>query len=236
MSTYIVKSLEQAKLLTDPFKGKLLERFADKPVTTKQVADLMGEKAPRLYRHVDALFEAGLLELVAEKPKRGTVERYYRTVASRFEVDPHLFSKSSGQHNESVELMRSLFRETEKDLLHLLELPEESCVDDVDRPLLMRVVLRSNRREIDRLRNKLEEWLTECQALTENAEPTEDDMAYAGMLTFYPLPDEKNADGGPGYLSAGFTRPRSIRVWPVSRSVSSMLRVCSPSSSRARSQ
>lgn len=193
MSTYVVKSLEQAKLLTDPFKSKLLERFAGKPLTTKQVADLMGEKAPRLYRHVDALFEAGLLELVEEKPKRGTVERYLRTVASRFEVDPHLFAKSD-QPNEAVEMMRSLFRETEADLVHFLEQPEESFADPVDQPLIMRVSISGNRREITRLRDKLEEWLTECQELAENNEQSKDDLAYSGLLAFYPQPADKNAD------------------------------------------
>ena len=194
MSTYIVKSLEQAKLLTDPFKAKLLERFAGKPATTKQVADLMGEKAPRLYRHVDALYEAGLLELVQEKPKRGTVERYFRTVASRFEVDPHLFSNSSGQNNESVDMMRSLFRETETDLLRLLELPEESFADSAAQPLLMRVAISGNRRDIGRLRDKLEEWLKECDALAENGERQDDDVAYAGLLTFYPMPEAQKDD------------------------------------------
>ena len=189
MSTYIVKSLEQAKLLTDPFKAKLLERFAGNPVTTKQVADLMGEKAPRLYRHVDALFEAGLLELVQEKPKRGTVERYFRTVASRFEVDPHLFSSSPEQNNESVKMMRSLFRETEADLLHLLEQPEESFTESVAQPLLIRVALSGNKREIGRLRDKLEEWLKECDELAEKGERQDDDVAYAGLLTFYPVPE-----------------------------------------------
>jgi DNA-binding transcriptional ArsR family regulator len=188
MSTYIVKSLEQAKLLTDPFKAKLLERFAGNPVTTKQVADLMGEKAPRLYRHVDALFEAGLLELVQEKPKRGTVERYFRTVASRFEVDPHLFSSSPEQNNESVDMMRSLFRETEADLLHLLEQPEESFTESAPQPLLIRVALSGNKREIGRLRDKLEEWLKECDELAEKGERQDDDVAYAGLLTFYPVP------------------------------------------------
>ncbi len=189
MSTYIVKSLEQAKLLTDPFKAKLLERFAGNPVTTKQVADLMGEKAPRLYRHVDALFEAGLLELVQEKPKRGTVERYFRTVASRFEVDPHLFSSSPEQNNESVDMMRSLFRETEADLLHLLEQPEESFTESAAQPLLIRVALSGNKREIGRLRDKLEEWLKECDELAEKGERQDDDVAYAGLLTFYPVPE-----------------------------------------------
>ena len=103
MTTYIIKTLEQAKLLTDPFKLKLMERFGGSPVTTKQVADQMGEKAPRLYRHVNALFDAGLLELVEEKPKRGTVERYYRTIASRFEVDPELFATSAQHRDEGLE-------------------------------------------------------------------------------------------------------------------------------------
>ena len=194
MSTYIVKSLEQAKLLTDPFKAKLLERFAGNPATTKQVADLMGEKAPRLYRHVDALFEAGLLELVQEKPKRGTVERYFRTVASRFEVDPHLFSSSPEQNNESVDMMRSLFRETEADLLHLLEQPEESFTESAAQPLLIRVALSGNKREIGRLRDKLEEWLKECDELAEKGERQDDDVAYAGLLTFYPVPEAQKDD------------------------------------------
>ena len=116
MDTYVVKRLEQAKLLTDPFKLKLLERFGGKPVTTKQVADRMGEKAPRLYRHVDALVDEGLLELVEEKPKRGTIERYYRTVASRFEVDPALFSTSSGVGDDAVNMLRGIQRDTESDL------------------------------------------------------------------------------------------------------------------------
>ncbi len=195
MSTYIVKTLEQAKLLTDPFKGKLLKRFAGRPVTTKQVADLMGEKAPRLYRHVDALFAAGLLELVEEKPKRGTIERYYRTVANRFEVDPHLFSTASGERNEPAERMRSLFRETEAELLQLFEQPEDSMADPVDRPLVMRLAMRGKRRDIARLREKLDEWLTECQRLDESDAPAPDDVAYAGLLTFYPVPEEKSPDG-----------------------------------------
>ncbi len=113
MDTYVVKRLDQAKLLTDPFKLKLMERFGGVPVTTKQVADRMGEKAPRLYRHVDALVDAGLLKLIEEKPKRGTVERYYQTIASRFEVDPELFATSAENLDEGVKIMRSLLRETE---------------------------------------------------------------------------------------------------------------------------
>ena len=186
MDTYLVKRLDQAKLLTDPFKLKLLERFSGTPVTTKQVADQMGEKAPRLYRHVDALFDAGLLELVEEKPKRGTVERYYRTIASRFEVDSELFTTSAEHQDEGLAMMRSLIRETEADLVRLFSRTDDAAPDGERMPLLMRVAVRATDTEIGRLRDKLDEWLEECAALAESGECRDDGTAYAGLLAFYP--------------------------------------------------
>lgn len=195
MDTYIVKRLDQAKLLTDPFKLKLLERFGGNPVTTKQVADQMGEKAPRLYRHVDALFGAGLLKLVEERPKRGTVERYYRTIASRFEVDPELFTTSGEQRDEGIEMMRSLFRETESDMVRLFSEDDDSHGDPRLLPLLMRVAVRGTEDEIVRLREKLDEWLEECQVLAETGEGRDDGVAYSGFLVFYPQPDDDSGTG-----------------------------------------
>jgi DNA-binding transcriptional ArsR family regulator len=196
VSTYVVKRLDQAKLLTDPFKLTLLERFSGDPVTTKQVADQMGEKAPRLYRHVDALFDAGLLKLVKEKPKRGTVERYYRTIASRFEVDPELFTTSAENLDEGVEMMRSLLRETESELVRLFSSADKSTPDARPLPLLMRLAVRGTDDEIGRLRDKLDEWLNECEALAESGEGRNDGIAYAGLLAFYPQVDDRGGEGG----------------------------------------
>jgi len=194
MDTYIIRRLDQAKLLTDPFKLKLLERFGGNPVTTKQVADQMGEKAPRLYRHVDALFDAGLLKLVEEKPKRGTVERYYRTIASRFEVDPELFTSSAATRDEGVDIMRALIRETESDLVDLLSSADDATPDASHRPLLMRVAIRGSDEEIGRLKEKLNDWLEECAALADSGERRDDGVAYAGLLAFYPQVDDKGGD------------------------------------------
>lgn len=191
MNTYVVKRLDQAKLLTDPFKLKLLEQFGRHPVTTKQVADQMGEKAPRLYRHVDALHDAGLLKLVEEKPKRGTIERYYRTVASRFEVDPELFATSAELENEGIEMMRALLRETESELVSLFSGTGNKICDDEQRPFLMRVSVRGTDDEISRLKQKLDEWLEECETVAGNEQEDDEGVTYAGLLAFYPQPDDK---------------------------------------------
>lgn len=191
MDTYVVKRLEQAKLLTDPFKLKLLERFGGKPVTTKQVADRMGEKAPRLYRHVDALVDEGLLELVEERPKRGTIERYYRTVAGRFEVDPNLFSTSSGVADDALDMLRSIFRDTESDLVRIFGQLKDGEPDPEDLPLVMRLGIRGTAEEIQRLQEKLDEWMEECKSLSCDKEDTPDMKSYSGLLAFYQRPDNE---------------------------------------------
>ena len=189
MDTYVVKRLEQAKLLTDPFKLKLLEGFARKPATTKQVADRMGEKAPRLYRHVDALVEEGLLELVSEKPKRGTIERYFRTIADRFEVDPNLFSAASPDAGEAVEMVRSMFRDTESELIGFFDRHKHETLSEEDLPLIMKVGIRGTADEIARLREKLDEWLQECSAMDDDREDLDDLESYTGFLAFFKRAD-----------------------------------------------
>lgn len=188
MTTYTVKRLEQAKLLTDPFKLKLLERFACGPATTKQVADRMGEKAPRLYRHVDAMAEEGLLELVEERPKRGTIERYYRTVADRFEIHPDLFIASDEASADPSDMIRSLFRETESDLVAQFDAYKAagSLPDDDELPIVMRVGVRGTPGEIQALRTKLEDWHKECSETRGEREDSEEFVSWSGLVAFYP--------------------------------------------------
>jgi len=190
METYVVKRLEQAKLLTDPFKLKLIEGFARVPATTKQVADKMGEKAPRLYRHVEALVDEGLLELVEEKPKRGTIERYYRTVADRFEVDPELFSPSSDTGDDAFDLMRAIFRDTESDLASLFQQMGDNKPSREEMPFVMKFAIHGTPADIAGLRARFEELLEECERLSENREEANDCVSYSGLLAFYRRPGQ----------------------------------------------
>jgi predicted ArsR family transcriptional regulator len=188
LGTYIVKRIEQAKLLTDPFKLKLIERFAGKPVTTKQVADRMGEKAPRLYRHVDALVAEGLLELVEEKPKRGTIERYYRTVADRFEIHPDLFIASDEGDADARDMIRSLLRDTESDLVKIFDAYKAagSSPNEDELPIVMRIAVRGTSEEIQDLRKKLEDWHKESSQACGEREDSNDLESWSGLIAFYP--------------------------------------------------
>lgn len=188
MSLYMVKSTEQAALLADSYKMKLIEEFAGKPITTKQVAEVLGEKAPKLYRHVDALVKVGLLVLVEERPKRGTVERYYQSVATRFEFDPNLFTTQIDE-NATLAMLRKMFRESESEMLNLAETLDENEYEPMLLPLVMKLTLESSPQNIVKLRQKLQEWIDECEALADHNQQHSSEgelVTYKGLITFYP--------------------------------------------------
>ena len=51
----------QIKALANPLRQQILELMIEAPITTKQVADRLGEKPTKLYHHVDTLEAAGLI-------------------------------------------------------------------------------------------------------------------------------------------------------------------------------
>lgn len=177
---YKIKDLNQAKLLSDPLKLRLLQAFADSPKTTKQVAAELGESVTKLYRHVDALHDSGLLVVSAEKRKRGTVERTFQAVAQRFEADHSLFGDDTG--DEGAEAVREMLRLSEAEILSVLG---RAGTDDEDRALVMRFRGRASRTKIAELRATLDAWL---ESLPEAQEPTgQESEEFGGLIAFYRL-------------------------------------------------
>ena len=67
-----MQGLEQVRALSHPLRIRLVELFAQRPMTTMQAAELLGEPPTKLYHHVAALERAGLVELRETRQNRGT--------------------------------------------------------------------------------------------------------------------------------------------------------------------
>jgi DNA-binding transcriptional ArsR family regulator len=176
LETYRVTDLEQVRILADPLKLKIIQSLADGPKTTREIANVLGENLTRLYRHVDALLDAGLIEITSERKKRGTVERTFQAIAQRFEVDHTLFTDDVG--NEAV---RELFRVGEDEMMAALAAGRS----DID-PLCMRLHVKAGPEQLRRLRAMLEDWLESAQ---ECGEPEDDDVTRTAgaLIAFYPI-------------------------------------------------
>lgn len=92
-----IDSIDQLKALANPLRMQLLEKFAIKPTTTKQVAVALGLQPTRLYHHVAKLENAGLIRLVNTKRIRGTTEKYFLAEAASLKVDRSAFPQGSAK-------------------------------------------------------------------------------------------------------------------------------------------
>lgn len=173
-----INNLEHVRLLADPLKLRLLQAFAEQARTTKQAAAELGESVTKLYRHVDALHDAGLLEVVDEQQKRGTIERTFRAVAQRFEADHTLFNDQAD--SAGVEAAREILRVTEGEILNVLA---NTADDEDDKTIIVRVRGRAGSDKIAELQSALEAWL---DSIKDCDDPSDGETSeFGGLIAFY---------------------------------------------------
>lgn len=192
--TMLIRQLEQVRLLSDPLKLRLIQSFAEGEKTTGQVAAELKQRVTRLYRHVDALHEAGLLEIVRETPKRGTVERSFRAVARRFEVDQSLFSQ--GGKAETAHAVRDVLRAGEDEILEAIMRDDETGME----PMVLRLRGRNTPANIEKLRRSLEDWIESAQR--EGGE-VEDTVGFGAMIAFYSISEDDGRKDGSNQTGSG---------------------------------
>jgi DNA-binding transcriptional ArsR family regulator len=148
-----VSRLDQVKVLAHPLRLRMLELFGEKPRTTKQVAEDLGEKPTRLYHHVDAMARVGLISLTETRQNRGATEKYYAAVAKRFEVGNDVFGKGSGAaETETLRVIRTLVESAGADAVGFFEGdPAEPEVA----PVIAHAMLRGTREEVEKVRAAL---------------------------------------------------------------------------------
>lgn len=177
--------LEQVRVLADPLRLRIVEKLCDDELTTKQVAETLGEKPTKLYHHVEALEKIGLIRQTRTKRNRGTLERYYIAVARRFKADAGLFAGDTAPPGaEPLQSVVSTIVETTA--RELGDLAAHADVPDAEKGLLSFLYLEADQSAIDRIQRRLQKLLKDIAALDGNKkDPTQ--RKYRMTLAFYPL-------------------------------------------------
>jgi DNA-binding transcriptional ArsR family regulator len=152
-----ITDFRQVRAIADPLRLRMLRLFAQGPLTTKQVADRLGEKPTRLYNHTRALERAGLVRLVGTRQNRGTTERYLEAVGSRFEIDERLFqlgragsTAEAAAYATASAILRAAAGDLDRRAARRPEGPE---------PLVAQAALCLTPREYERLRARVVRWV-----------------------------------------------------------------------------
>ena len=195
---YTLENLDQVRILADPLRIRILEGFCEER-TTKQVADLLGEKATKLYHHVDALERVGLIALSRTRPNRGTVEKYYLAVARTFRADSRVFQpKAKGGSEKSVvlrQMMSTIFDTTVAELVSLLDREEDATKAIEEEGIVSFLDIRASKAQLKDIRGKLHEIVQSLADDAEGAAENADDPVqgrYRLTLAYFPLDETKH--------------------------------------------
>lgn len=180
--------LEQVRVLADPLRLRIVERLCEEEATTKQVAQALGEKPTKLYHHVEALERIGLIRQTRTRRNRGTLERYYRSVALRFEADGRLFQ--SADSPPKLEALKSVIdtivTTTSRELNELAGLGID---DPAEAGVLSFVHIEAGEKTIARLKRRLLKLCSDIQALQPDDDPTQ--RKFRMTIAFYPIDHDK---------------------------------------------
>jgi len=187
--TIRIQRLGQMRALSHPLRMRLLEAFSRKPMTTKQVAAVLGEQPTKLYHHVDRLEHAGLVLLVKTRKKRGTTEKYYQTAARNFTVDrrllhpePKFKSTMSGMRGMITRMLEHTIQEVQESMERQLREPKEKK----SHVILSRSRIRGTREQITALNRKISALLK----AHELAKPSPGAIEYGCALVLYPAKEK----------------------------------------------
>ena len=189
LDSYRITDIEQVKALSHPLRLRIIETLAAAdPMTTKQVADALGEKPTRLYHHVDKLVKVGLIRLTHTKQNRGTTEKYYETIAKQFRAGADLFSEDdpSKQKNALRPMIHTIFDNTTSELLRLVdEIDGEHSLEDVG--VLSYIEMHLEQDQIDTVQEKLKDILSYLESIEDPDSDREGLRKYRLTMAHYPL-------------------------------------------------
>jgi len=147
------RGMQQVRALSHPLRLKLLELFFERPRTTMQAAEQLGEAPTRLYHHVASLERAGLVRLRETRPNRGTTEKYFEAVTTRLEpVELKDALRKKGNRRDLAAMGFVVFEQARNELARALALDPGDAAENL---MAIRGVLRMSPAAAKRLRKEL---------------------------------------------------------------------------------
>lgn len=190
----VLRELDQIKVLADPLRVQILSALFQER-TTKQVAELLGEKPTKLYHHMEALEKVGLVELTRTRQNRGTLEKYYLAVARGFRADPAIFTAEKPSTDELSALrsmVTTVLDSTSAEIMQCIDRERNVASLQTD-GLLACVELRLDWEEIVELRRRLQETMDWIMSLNDPDVDLEDPELerFRLSIAYFPLKEPR---------------------------------------------
>lgn len=118
-----IEEVEQAAILLKPRRLEILKHLSE-PRSCLELAELLQDTPQKMYYHVKALEQAGLVEKVSERRVRGILEGFYQARARSYWLSPGLVGQIGGrraQEQASLGFLLSLAEQLQMEVGHLAQ-------------------------------------------------------------------------------------------------------------------
>lgn len=182
-------SLQTLRVIADPVRARMIGLFSNGPTTVHKLAEQLGVPLTRLYYHIHQLEKHGLIQVVDQRPRGGTVEKIYATTARTFLVDRSEFvSEPQEALQQANILIDFVLNETSKALRKSVK---DGSVDLQQNPphpqslQIRRGLGQISRERAEKLHQRLISVLEEFTAPDEDIE--QEKSEYWLALAFFPV-------------------------------------------------
>jgi DNA-binding transcriptional ArsR family regulator len=121
---HFIEHVDEAAEALKPARIEILSRLS-KPKTCPELARELGMTTQKVNYHMNVLRQAGLVHLVEERRKRGTIEGVYRATAKSFWFSPRLVTKfgdrARTQDQASLSYLLQLAEDLQLEIGHMIE-------------------------------------------------------------------------------------------------------------------
>lgn len=112
-------SWDQEKLISNPFRSRLVALLYEQALTPKQAADMVEKNPGTVYYHIQQLLKHDILEVERTETNKGIVEKYYRAKAANYS-NPERSAQNPAHYvtgaNTHILMSDELLEDFEKDM------------------------------------------------------------------------------------------------------------------------
>jgi|GEM_PF-1268725 len=184
------RQIKTFKALADGTRMKMIA-VLNRPMTVKQLADLIGEDHHKLYHHMRVLEQAGIVKLVETRTDSHIVEKYYLLVENSMTLNSQEFTP------EYIPMLNTMVLQIAQAAVNDLV---ASAHADRERAAASRVVLRCNSDKFESVKAAIQSHFRQLLTTLQELEEEEGASAYEVLLLHFPVfeaadPADEGQDG-----------------------------------------
>lgn len=181
---YTISDLRSLRVLANSLHRQIFEALISQPLTAKQIGEKLGINPTKLYYHLKLMEKVGIIKVENTQIVSGIIEKSYRAVARRLQINPSLLASDSDSGKENInQVLLSTLETTKNDIDRSLHAHYAELEQDPHIIIISRQVSHLSDEQANEFCEKLNSLIKDFEGKNTNSP---DLQSFALMIAFYP--------------------------------------------------